>query len=209
MGHFQWRPLPRLVQASPGFGVVCSDYNGDGFWDLYVVQNFFTREPETGLLDGGISALLWGDGTGDFRMADARKTGLVVPGDGMGLTSSDLDRNGWPDMVLTQNSGPMMTFLNRGIKGRGSLAIRLRGLPGNLTAVGARVTAVGKDGRRRSAEIYAGSGYLSQSSQTLFYGQSGGSVSESIEVRWPNGQKTSHVPDVGKAWMVIEQPKSE
>jgi len=202
-GHFRWRALPRLVQASPGFGVVAADYNGDGHLDLYTVQNFFTREPETGLLDGGISAMLWGNGTGDFTHAKATKTGLVVPGDGMGLTSIDLDRNGWPDIVLTQNAGPMMTFLNRGIKGRDSLAIRLQGRPGNLTAVGARVTAVGKDGRRRSVEIYAGSGYLSQSTQTVFFGQNNGAATQSIEVRWPNGETTKHVPEKPSGWIVI------
>lgn len=41
-GRFSFRELPRLAQISPGFGVVLTEVNGDGFPDLYLVQNFFS-----------------------------------------------------------------------------------------------------------------------------------------------------------------------
>ena len=61
---FAYRPLPRLAQASPGYGVVATDLDGDGHTDVYCVQNFFWREPETGHWDGGLSLLMRGDGAG-------------------------------------------------------------------------------------------------------------------------------------------------
>ncbi|MEM7351755.1 MAG: VCBS repeat-containing protein, partial [Acidobacteriota bacterium] len=149
-GRFDWRPLPRLVQASPGYGMVASDYNGDGHTDLYIVQNFFSREPETGLLDGGVSILLFGDGNGDFRVLDPAESGLMVPGDGKGLAGGDLNRDGWPDVVLTQNNGPLAAFGNHGVAGHGSLAVRLQGLAGNPAAVGARVTLERSDGHTQT-----------------------------------------------------------
>ena len=116
-GAFEWRPLPRLVQASPGYGIMASDYNGDGDTDLYVVQNSFSREPETGLLDGGVSMLLFGDGHGDFRTSELSESGLMVPGDGKGLGVGDLNRDGWPDLVATQNNGSLAAFGNHGVAG--------------------------------------------------------------------------------------------
>ncbi len=190
-GGFDWRPLPRLAQASPGYGMVASDYNGDGHTDLYVVQNFFSREPETGLLDGGVSLLLFGDGSGDFRVSDPSESGLMVPGDGMGLAGGDLNRDGWPDVVLTQNNGPLAAFGNHGVAGNSSLAVRLKGLVGNPVAVGARVTLEMSDGHRQTTEVYAGSGYLSQSSPTCFFGLGTGQA-KLLWVRWPDGAESRH-----------------
>jgi hypothetical protein len=70
--------------------------------------------------------------------------------------------------------------------------------------VGARVTVVLADGRRQTAEVYAGAGYLSQSSGTLFFG-TGNDIAREIHVRWPNGQETIHSVGAGSRLMTIEQ----
>ena len=217
-GRFSWQALPRLFQVSPAFGVVATDFDGDGHTDLYAVQNLFTREPETGPLDGGLSQLLLGDGTGDFRLAPVRETGLLVPGDGKGLAFLALDDDPWPDAVVTQNDGPVLAFRNRGRKGRRVLAVRLVGPRGNPTAVGAQVRLMTSEGRQQTAEVYAGTGYLSQSSPTLYFGLGESSFSDPnpeagretgaspqvdsgsarIDVRWPDGRLSSHeVPAAG------------
>ena len=195
-GGFDWRPLPRLAQASPANGMAASDYNGDGHTDLYLVQNSFTREPETGLLDGGVSLLLFGDGNGHFTEADPSESGLIVPGDGKGLGLGDLNRDGWPDVVATQNNGALVAFGNHGIADNASVAVRLKGLPGNPEAVGARITLERSDGHRQTAEVYAGSGYLSQSSPTCFFGLGTAKVRQLL-VRWPDGSLTQHLAGSG------------
>jgi hypothetical protein len=53
--HFVFRPLPRLAQAAPAFGVVLTDVDADGHNDLLLAQNFFGPQPETGRMDGGLS----------------------------------------------------------------------------------------------------------------------------------------------------------
>ena len=55
-GNFSLRALPRLAQASPTFGAALADL------DVYLVQNLFTPQQETGRFDGDLSLLLSGRG---------------------------------------------------------------------------------------------------------------------------------------------------
>ena len=197
--RFRYEPLPRLAQASPGFGVVATDLDGDRHADVHVVQNFFWREPETGRWDGGLSLLMRGDGAGRLDPVAARTSGLVVPGDGTGLTVCDVDGDDRPDLALTQNEGPLRVYRNA--TGGSFLSVRLQGPPGNPTGVGARVTAVYRDGATHVAEVQAGSGYLSQSTATLFFGR--GVYVTNVRVRWPDGEETVHRRPMGRTRMVI------
>ncbi|MGI9518796.1 MAG: VCBS repeat-containing protein, partial [Pirellulaceae bacterium] len=65
-GRFEVRDLPRLAQISPGFGVVIEDFDGDGWRDVCIAQNFLHPQPETGQLDGGMGQMLRGPGNGQF-----------------------------------------------------------------------------------------------------------------------------------------------
>ena len=69
------------------------------------------------------------------------------------------------------------------------LAVRLEGPPGNPTCVGARVTVTDVSGASQTAEVYAGSGYLTQSVSTLYFGRTGVTLRE-IHVRWPDGRES-------------------
>ena len=72
--------------------------------------------------------------------------------------------------------------------------IVLDGPPGNPRAYGAKVTVVLDSGLRQTAEVTAGSGYLSQSSPTLSFTEPAGTVIEKILVRWPDGRETTEEP---------------
>ena len=76
--------------------------------------------------------------------------------------------------------------------GRHSLRILLRGPAGNPTAVGARITVELADGSAQTSEVYAGSGYYSQSTAACFFGYPDSNPPKKIRVRWPSGLTTEH-----------------
>ncbi len=205
-GRFEFRRLPRLAQAAPGFGVVLTELGGDGHVDLYLVGNFFGPQPETGRMDGGLGLLLTGNGDGSFTPVWPRRSGLAVPGDAKGLATCDLNRDGWPDLVVTQNDDELLAFTNQRRTGPRPLSVRLRGKSGNPDAVGARVSVVSSDGITRTAEVYAGSGYLSQSAPRLYFGLGGEAEVMEIRVRWPGGHTSSHTPARERREVVIDHP---
>ncbi len=206
-GSFSFQPLPRIAQISPGFGVALTDVNGDGFSDLYVVQNFHSPQRETTRMDGGVSLLLEGRGDGTFSAVWPHRSGLIVSGDAKSLASVDFNRDGWVDFVVGVNDGPVHAFENAGQAGFRPLAVNLRGEPGNLAAVGSRVSVTDASGRRQTAEVYAGGGYLSQSTSTLFFGLGDTLLGEEIEieVRWPSGEVTRHRKTVDGPYVEIGQ----
>ena len=102
-GKFTFQPFPRLAQVAPGFGVVAGDFDGDSNADLYVVQNFYGPQAETGHMAGGVSILLKGDGDGTFTAVPPRESGLYVGGDAKSLTTVDLNGDGKLDFVVGVN----------------------------------------------------------------------------------------------------------
>jgi hypothetical protein len=207
-GHFSFNQFPAIAQASPGFGIAIADIDGDGAKDIYLVQNFFSSQRETGRMDGGVSMLLRGNGDGNFQPIWPNESGLIVPGDAKGLAMADMDGNGWLDFIVGTNGGKVHKFLNSGDSQNHIFTIRLQGKSGNPTAVGARVT-VNVDGMaKQTSEVYAGGGYLSQSTADLSFGLGRSVKPNSIEIRWPNGKVSRHQPSTSRSRIVIEEPES-
>ncbi len=124
--QFEFRPLPRLAQAAPSFGVVVTEVDGDGHADIYLVQNSYSPQPETGRMDGGLSLLLTGNGDGSFNAVPPARSGLVVPGDAKGLTVTDVNADGWPDFVVGVNDEEVVCFQHQ-TTGHRILNVRLAG----------------------------------------------------------------------------------
>jgi hypothetical protein len=189
--RFTFRPLPRLAQAAPSFGCAVSDVDSDGCLDIYLVQNFRGSHREVGHMDGGLSLLLFGDGAGGFRPALPLETGLVVPGDGRSVVVTDLNADGRPDFVVGVNNAHTLGFEHAESGVGRYVSVRLRGPSGNPTGVGAQVRAQLASGATQTTEVSAGGGYLSQDSATLYFGLPKGESVKSIEVRWPDGARSS------------------
>ena len=186
-GTFGWRELPEIAQISPIYGMAFTDADSDGFTDLYVVQNFFSPQAETGRFDGGMSLLLSGDGDGGLRPVWPRESGLVVSGDASALVVTDLNDDLRPDYIVGINDGAPETFLNQGVNENRPVAVRLSG-----SGIGAKVTLELLSGESQTAEVHCGSGYQSQSGGTLFFGVPKGSEIDSIAVVWPDGSESVH-----------------
>lgn len=175
-GKFTFRPLPRIAQASPVFGIAVMDVNSDGRMDLVLAQNFFQPQNETGRFDTGLGQLLLNQGGQDFRPIWTKQSGIFVRGDAKALTVADLNGDNSPDLLFSQNDGPL-----QGVERFGETAtrpLRLRGPAGNPGAIGARILA----GKAVLAEIQAGSGYLSANGSVVWV------TGQSLQVRWPDGK---------------------
>jgi hypothetical protein len=207
-GKFTFHALPHLAQASPSFGVALTEINGDGNADLYLVQNFFSPQVETGRMDGGLSLLLAGNGDGTFRPIEPAQSGLVVPGDAKSLVVTDLNGDLWPDFVVGVNDDQAMAFEHQGQMGARVLEVRLKGPKGNPTAIGARVTVYPDQGVRQTAEVHAGSGYLSQPTPALTFGLWSAHLIDRIEVRWPDGSQSTHQVPPDQQRVQIEYAES-
>lgn len=189
--RFTFQPLPRLAQISPVFGSAVFDANGDGHPDLALAQTFFGPQREIGRMDGGAGAILLGDGRGRFTALMPAQSGCLAPGDAKSLTVSDLNGDGHPDLVVAQNDGPLRVFTQNPAAPR-PLQVSLSGPRGNPAAIGARVALECADGHRHTAEVQAGTGYLSQSSSVLWFSVRAGAKPERWRVRWPDGTATEH-----------------
>ncbi len=205
-GVFRVESLPLIAQSSPGYGVVLTDATGDGFADIYLVQNFYGPQPETGRMDGGVSLLLAGRGDGSFEPIWPNRSGLMVSGDATALTTTNLNNDGWVDFVAATNNGSVLGFRSRGFAENNSVMVRLQGRRGNPAAVGARVRVVTADGMQQTAEVAAGGGYLSQSSAGLWFGLGKEEWPDSVHVRWPDGRQTTVTPDCASSVIVMTQP---
>ena len=203
--NFKAVPLPELSQIAPGFGVIATEVNGDGKADIYLAQNFYHPQRETGRMAGGMSVLLLGDGSGSFNEIWPNRSGLTVPEDARGLASCDLNDDGWVDFAVGVNDGKMKLFENKMSSNseNKSFMIRLSDGPGNPTGVGARVRVELSDGSTQTDEVRAGGGYLSQSSSGLFFGLSAGNKIKNIKVRWPDGEETDHQYSSGNHKVII------
>jgi hypothetical protein len=202
-GTYRFEPLPRLAQIAPLQSIVAGDFDGDGRADIYAVQNSYAPIAAVGRFDGGLSQLLRGDGHGHFSPMPVAESGLLVPGAAKALAVLDLDQDGWPGFVVSRNNNTTLAFHNNGVPGRHSLRIQLRGPSGNPTAVGARITVELADGSTQTSEVYAGSGYYSQSAAACFFGYPDANPPKQVRVRWPSGATTEHsVPPKSTALLI-------
>jgi len=184
--RLEFQPLPRIAQASPIFGSAVCDINGDGNLDLYVVQNFYGPQRETGYMDGGVSLLLLGNGTGQFESVAPAISGLLVPGDATSLTIGDLNQDQRPDFIAGVNSRNLKIFLNQ--TQSKSMAIRISDLSEGQNHIGAKVSVNFSDNSIQLHEVSAGGGYLSQSAPVVFIGEGTSQRKvKSIHIRWPDG----------------------
>jgi len=184
-------PLPTPAQVAPVQGIQAGDFDGDGFADLLLVQNDYAPAPEAGRLDGGVGALLRGDGRGGFAPVSPVQSGFIVRGDARALIRVDLDDDGRPDVVASRNNGRMAAFRHAGRPGARFLVVRLRGGRGNPAAVGARLTLELADGSRRTSEVRAGDGSMGQSAPAQFFGYSEANPPQRLTVRWPDGRESA------------------
>jgi hypothetical protein len=182
-GTWKFAPLPRLAQIAPIQSLQAGDLDGDGHADLLAVGNDYSPTIETGRFDGGLGWLLHGDGRGGFSPVPVAESGVLVPGDARALVVTDLNQDGWPDFLVTQNNGRALFFQNGGRSGARSFAVGLRGAAGNPAAEGARLTLTLANGTTQLSDTGHG---------PAWFGYPEGNAPSRLKIRWPDGRVSEH-----------------
>ncbi len=190
----RWRDQARRAgvfdasQAFLTFGAAFTDADLDGWPDL-VTANGHVDVELVRRLEGATTdrerPLFFrnlGDGTYAETAAQVGLTALFV---GRGLATADLDLDGAPDLIFTENNGPARLYRNRLLTGHW-LRVRLKGVTSNRDGIGAVVT-VTTNGRPQTRMVRTGSSYLSQSERPPLFGLGSATSAETVVIRWPSG----------------------
>ncbi|HAW97363.1 MAG TPA: hypothetical protein DCX67_02400 [Opitutae bacterium] len=204
-GKFVFRELPPLAQTAPVFGMAFADFDGDGWDDLAMAQNFFPMQPETGRLNGGAGLLLLGDGKGGFRPLFERESGVLLQGDGRAFLLQDLNGDHRPDLLASANMGKPRALVNQSELGM-PLCIRLQGSNGNRRAVGSRLLLRFRDGREKAFQMALGNSHLSAPDPRIFIAHQESNPVEQAIVRSPLGKETTHSLKGASGMVVLQVP---
>ena len=158
----------------------------DGDPDVYAVQGmdaYVAGKSEP--LASATSKLFLDDGTG-AHYTTAAGTGCDVPGDQRALVVFDYDRDGAPDLLVTQVAAPTMLLHNR-TAGRHALTVAPTG-PGDL-GIDARIT-VTAGGRTTTQLLLAGGSYLAGPPREAYFGLGDATVADAVRIAWADGTAT-------------------
>jgi hypothetical protein len=174
------------------FGTFFFDYDLDGRLDLLTANGHL--EPEIAKVQPGQryaqpAQLFWNTG-GKQRFEpvtpEAAGPDLFQSIVGRGSAFADIDGDGYPDVVLTNNGGAPLLLHNEGGTGHHWVRLVLEGdgVRSNRSAIGARVTLQAGD-LVQHREVTSARGYLSQCELPITFGLGDRSKVDKVTIRWP------------------------
>jgi hypothetical protein len=183
-----------VVNTAWGWGTSFVDMDGDGYPDLYAVQGMREFVGSGSELFNAKSALFRGDASGR-TFAAWSGTGCDVPGDQRALVVFDYNRDGAPDLLISQVNGPVMLLENR-VKDRNWLTVAPTG-PGDQ-GIDARIT-VEAGGRTTTQILLAGGSYLAGPPREAYFGLGTAKTADRVTVHWADGRTSvrTNVPAGG------------
>ena len=125
---------------------------------------------------------------GDLTFKDMGKDwGLDIPSFSNGAAYGDLDNDGDLDMVVNNNNMPSFVFKNKSREknNNGYIGFKLKGLPQNINAVGAKII-VFIQGQILSKEVIPARGFQSSVDYKQIFGLGKFTTIDSVQVIWPN-----------------------
>ena len=189
------------------FGVVFVDADLDGRLDLlqangHIEDQIAVTQPSQRFAQS--AQLFWNRGAGTagprrgcyLEMPKDRLGALVTPIVGRAAAYADFDADGDADLVLTQPKGGPLLLRNEQASGHHWLRVKLfdrRDAPGaSGEGIGATVElTVGSATQRRI--VMPTKSYLAQCELPVTFGLGRTATVDSLRVKWPDGEETTHV----------------
>lgn len=174
-----------LEDTGWGWGTAFTDMNLDGRLDLYAVQGMqeFIGQQSPELRDQ-TARLFLGGADGSFKQAT--DTGCDIPGDQRAVVPLDYDRDGGPDILVTQTAYSAV-LLENGTANRHWLTVDLS--RAGAQAAGARVTVTAGGVPSTQVALY-GASYLAGMPMELYFGLGDLAAADGLTVTWGDGTTT-------------------
>jgi hypothetical protein len=197
--------LPTLMTLA--FGTLALDADADGRLDLLFANGHI--EPEIAAIRRSQTyaqplQLFRNEGGGSFSLVAGPAGGpLARPLVGRGLATADYDRDGDPDLAVTQN-GREARLVRNDSAPRSWLRLELGGRRSNATGYGALVRVVAGE-RILVRQLASGRSYLSASEPVLTIGLGNLAAVDRVEVTWPSGAGQALLrPPLNRGYLLIE-----
>ena len=175
------------------FGLVFFDADLDGRLDLLAANGHV--EPEIARVQASQSyaqpaQLFWNCGAGCARAFQLVGNALRTPRVARGLAYADIDGDGDLDLAMTQAGGSAVLLRNDQRLDNHWLRLKLRALPPNVHAIGARAV-VEVSGTRHYRTVMPSRSYLSQVEPVLTFGLGAAERVDAVTITWPDGTTES------------------
>ncbi|MBM4408045.1 MAG: CRTAC1 family protein [Chloroflexi bacterium] len=175
-----------------GWGTAFTDMDLDGDIDLYAaqgMQEFLAQQaPELRAEEAHLFL-----NEGDLTFREATKNGCDIVGDQRAVVPFDYDRDGDPDLLISQVAYHA-TLLENQTSGQGWLTVDLAGA--GVQAAGARVTVTVAGGRSTQVALFGGS-YLAGMPLELYFGLGAATGADDVTITWADGTTTRLGPVEG------------
>lgn len=114
-GEFEKRELPMAAQWSSVRDIYIADLNEDGHPDLLLAGNDYGMQPAIGRFDASYGVALAGDGKGNFKAIDSKKSGFEVTGQVRHMKSFQTAFGG-KFLLIARNNEALEVFQVRSVK---------------------------------------------------------------------------------------------
>ena len=173
------------------FGSKFLDYDLDGWQDLIVTNGHVINNTAEVYLGTQYRqpVQLFHNSHGVFKettsllSSEAQK--LLV---GRALIVGDLDNDGRPDVIITQNEGPVVLLRNVVKTNNNWVSLKLKGVKSNRDGFGAHVV-ISVNGAKQVMDASSSSSFLASCDPRLLFGIGEAAVVDSVEVGWLGGEK--------------------